>query len=143
MQGCFKSLSGVLFAILSAALLLLTPHRAEAQTYTFRFTDQVSKAPVSGVTIYGNNGVNRAVSRFSDSRGIWSLDIGTVPPNTVVTFSHLAGGFRFTPSEIAVNLINCPGYTCSIGAVADGNPSESRAGFGDGTQNGTTVSSSL
>lgn len=123
MQGCIKSIGGVLFAIVSAALLLLTPHRAAAQTYTFRFTDQVTKAPLSGVTIYGNNGVNRAVSRFSDSRGIWSLDIASVSPNPVVTFSHLAGGYRFIPSEITVNLTNCPGFTCSVSAVADGNPS--------------------
>ncbi|WKZ57999.1 MAG: hypothetical protein QY326_04850 [Bdellovibrionota bacterium] len=106
-------------AVLLSILLLLLGVPAHAQQYTIVIDH--NGAPVAGVKIDGNYGVNALPARFTDARGEFKIDVGELPnPNPRVTFTHTAGGYRFDKPEIVLNTSQCPGYRCSVKALSDG-----------------------
>lgn len=85
-------------------------------SFVIRVSD-LNGLPVSAVTVQGNNGFG---INITDGQGQLTVPSNINSPTLV--FSGLSK--RYVPSQIKVDLNNCPGYVCQIVARNDGTPSE-------------------
>ncbi|MCO6432445.1 MAG: carboxypeptidase regulatory-like domain-containing protein, partial [Deltaproteobacteria bacterium] len=111
---------GFLRLFIMAMLSALAANLASAEVFKIRVEHNGS--PLAGVSIYGTHGVKHLPGRTTDSNGEWSVDTSQLASSSfVVTYTHVAGGYRFEPPEVAPSLQACPGKVCKIKAIADGN----------------------
>lgn len=117
-----KSLIGLTKNVLMYVILLLTTaHFSLAETFTIQIKE--GNTGVSGVSIFGNQGVKDLPGRFTNGSGQWTVD--TIDLNSSsfsLGFSHSSRGLRFEPAEISPSIATCPGRVCNVAAFDDGKP---------------------
>lgn len=123
-RGLFNQLAGPVaaFLLLMLGLLISLPAAALAADFKLRVLE-VGGAPVSGVTIHGNNGINELPGRVTGADGDWNFSTDHLDSqNPILTYTHYARGLRFEPAELTVSTTACPGYICTVRAYTDGVP---------------------
>lgn len=75
----------------------------------------------TGVTYYGNEGLNALATRTSDSTGSWSFSTSQVgaAPSTQFTVVP-TGSYLFHPPQLTLSPNSCPDNICRIWAVSNG-----------------------
>lgn len=112
-------------AHLSSLVLLIAFHLATSNlaiAESFVIEVRQNGAPLSGVSIIGNRGVNRLPGRTTNTNGLWNVDTGVLS-STSPSIAFSKAGYRFEPAELTLTPSQCPGYRCAVNAIADESPS--------------------
>ncbi len=99
-----------------ACVLCVICGTASAEVYTVKITKSDGSALV-GASIYGQDGVNFLPSRFTNSRGEFSLNTASLRSTTPLV-TYTAPNYTFLPAEMLVSPQNCPGRVCSVEAIS-------------------------